>query len=53
MLAVSLALAPALMRVPDAEWVDLDGPLLLENDRVRRLLFNESEISSFPPELWG
>ena len=34
MVATSLAMAPALLLAQDADWVDLDGPLLLARDRV-------------------
>ena len=33
MVGTSLAMAPALLLAPFARWVDLDGPLLLEQDR--------------------
>ena len=34
MVATSLAMAPALLLAQDADFVDLDGPLLLARDRV-------------------
>ncbi len=33
MVATSLAMAPAFLLGQDADWVDLDGPLLLAKDR--------------------
>lgn len=53
MVATSLAMAPALILAQDADWVDLDGPLLLERDRVPGLRYDGATI--FPPEpsLWG
>ncbi|MCT8972495.1 N-acetyl-D-Glu racemase DgcA [Microbaculum marinisediminis] len=53
MLATSLAMAPAMLIAQDAEWVDLDGPLLLARDRQPGLRYEGSEV--FPPEpgLWG
>jgi L-alanine-DL-glutamate epimerase-like enolase superfamily enzyme len=53
MVATSLAIAPALILAQDAEWVDLDGPLLLARDRVPGLRYEGATI--FPPEpaLWG
>jgi L-alanine-DL-glutamate epimerase-like enolase superfamily enzyme len=53
MVATSLAMAPALLIAQNAEWVDLDGPLLLERDRASGLRYDGSMI--FPPssELWG
>jgi L-alanine-DL-glutamate epimerase-like enolase superfamily enzyme len=53
MVATSLAIAPALILAQDADWVDLDGPLLLARDRVPGLRYEGATI--FPPEpaLWG
>jgi L-Ala-D/L-Glu epimerase / N-acetyl-D-glutamate racemase len=53
MLATSLAMAPALLVAQGAEWVDLDGPLLLARDRQPGLRYDGSTV--FPPEpgLWG
>jgi L-Ala-D/L-Glu epimerase len=48
-----LAMAPALLLTPFADFVDLDGPLLLATDRSPSLRFEGSTL--FPPEpsLWG
>ncbi|MEX1060419.1 MAG: dipeptide epimerase, partial [Methyloceanibacter sp.] len=53
MVATSLAMAPALLLAQDADWVDLDGPLLLARDRVPGLTYEAGQV--FPPEaeLWG
>ncbi|WP_436638060.1 N-acetyl-D-Glu racemase DgcA [Microbaculum sp. FT89] len=53
MLATSLAMAPAMLVAQGAEWVDLDGPLLLARDRQPGLRYEDSLV--FPPEpgLWG
>ncbi len=53
MLATSLAMAPAILVAQDVAIVDLDGPLLLAEDRDNALRFDKSEL--FPPEpaLWG
>ena len=53
MVATSLAMAPALILAQDAEWVDLDGPLLLERDRVPGLDFDGALIRPPQPRLWG
>ena len=53
MLATSLAMAPALLVAQDAEWVDLDGPLLLARDREPGLLYDGSEVHPPEPALWG
>jgi len=53
MVGSSLAMAPALVVAQGAEIVDLDGPLLLAEDRDRSLRYEGSLV--FPPdaELWG
>lgn len=53
MVATSLAMAPAVLVAQGADWVDLDGPLLLARDRVPALRYEGACV--FPPtsELWG
>jgi len=53
MVATSLAAAPALLLAEHANWVDLDGPLLLARDREPPLVIENGWISPPPPELWG
>lgn len=53
MVATSLAMAPALLVAQDADWVDLDGPLLLERDREPGLTYEAGSVFPPPPELWG
>ncbi len=53
MLATSLAMAPAVLVAQDAEWVDLDGPLLLARDRQPGLRYEGSEVYPPEPALWG
>lgn len=53
MVGTSLAMAPALWLAQDAEFVDLDGPLLLEKDREPALAYEGSMVSPPRPELWG
>jgi len=53
MVATSLAMAPALLVAQGADFVDLDGPLLLAHDRQPGLRFTGSMIEPPPPELWG
>ncbi len=53
MVATSLAAAPALLVAQGAEWVDLDGPLLLARDRIPGLVIENGLISPPAPELWG
>jgi L-alanine-DL-glutamate epimerase-like enolase superfamily enzyme len=53
MVGTSLAMAPALLLASDADFVDLDGPLLLARDREPGLVFDGSVIKHFDAELWG
>lgn len=53
MVGTSLAMAPALLLAQDADFVDLDGPLLLARDRSPGLHYEESLIDPPEPELWG
>jgi L-alanine-DL-glutamate epimerase-like enolase superfamily enzyme len=53
MVATSLAMAPALLLAQDADFVDLDGPLLLERDRVPGLTYTSGTVMPAPAELWG
>ncbi len=53
MVATSLAVAPAILVAQGAEWVDLDGPLLLARDREPGLTIEDGLISPPAPELWG
>lgn len=53
MLATSLSMAPGIVVAQGAAIVDLDGPLLLDNDREHGLRYEGSLI--YPPDaaLWG
>jgi L-alanine-DL-glutamate epimerase-like enolase superfamily enzyme len=53
MVATSLAMAPALLIAQGARWVDLDGPLLLAEDRQPSLPISGALIEPPPPALWG
>ena len=53
MVATSLAMAPALLLAQDADWVDLDGPLLLDRDRVPGLAYTSGTVMPAPAALWG
>lgn len=53
MVGSSLAMAPALLLAGEAEFVDLDGPLLLARDRPDGLTYNGSLVSPPDPALWG
>lgn len=53
MVGTSLAMAPAVLLAQDADYVDLDGPLLLAHDRKPGLTYTGTLISPPGPELWG
>ncbi|PWK69862.1 N-acetyl-D-Glu racemase DgcA [Aminobacter sp. AP02] len=53
MVGTSLAMAPAVLLAQDADFVDLDGPLLLARDRAPGLIYEGSMVSPPLPELWG
>lgn len=53
MVGSSLAMAPAVLVAQGAEVVDLDGPLLLAEDRAHPLRYDERGVYPGDPELWG
>lgn len=53
MVGSSLAMAPALLVAQGAEFTDLDGPLLLSQDRERPLHYDGSVVHPARPDLWG
>lgn len=53
MLGTSLAMAPAVLVAQTADFVDLDGPLLLAEDRQPGLRFDGSTLYPPVPALWG
>lgn len=53
MVGSSLAMAPALLLAQDADFVDLDGPLLLARDRSPSLTYEGSLVHPPQAALWG
>ena len=53
MVGTSLAMAPAVLLAQDADYVDLDGPLLLARDRSPGLDYAGSIVSPPRADLWG
>jgi L-alanine-DL-glutamate epimerase-like enolase superfamily enzyme len=53
MIGSSLAMAPATLLAQGAAFTDLDGPLLLAEDRDHPLTFDEAGIHPPEPSLWG
>lgn len=53
MVSTSLSMAPALHLAPFADWIDLDGPLLLQRDRTPGLVYEDAMIHPPDPLTWG
>lgn len=53
MLGTSLGVAPALLAARLADWVDLDGPLLLASDRTPSVIYEKGLLVDDAPRLWG
>ena len=53
MLSTSLGLAPAFLAAQGAEWIDLDGALLLARDRPDGFAYEGATMRPGPAALWG
>lgn len=53
MVGSSLAMAPATIVAQGAGWTDLDGPLLLAQDRAEPLTYDAEGVHPPRPALWG
>lgn len=53
MVASSLSMAPGLVTAQQAQFVHLDGPLLLSQDRVPGLRYEGAEVQPSDTELWA
>ncbi len=53
MVGTSLAMAPAILLASDADFVDLDGPVLLKQDREPSLICCKAYQCTPNRELWG
>ena len=53
MVGSSLAMAPAVLLAQGADWTDLDGPLLLSEDRLHPLRYDSEGVHPPDPQLWG
>jgi L-alanine-DL-glutamate epimerase-like enolase superfamily enzyme len=53
MVSTSLAMAPATLLAGMAEFVDLDGPLLLARDRDPGLHYDADILHPAARQLWG
>jgi L-alanine-DL-glutamate epimerase-like enolase superfamily enzyme len=53
MVGSSLAMAPAVLVAQGAMVTDLDGPLLLAEDRENALMFDDAGVHPPDAALWG
>lgn len=53
MVGSSLAMAPAVLLAQGADWTDLDGPLLLAEDRAHPLHYDTAGAHPPDAKLWG
>ena len=53
MVSTSLSMAPALLLAADADYVDLDGALLLAKDREGGVIYEKDTVAPPDPSLWG
>jgi hypothetical protein len=53
MVCTSLSIAPARLLASTADWIDLDGPLLLTQDRDHGFAYQIGKIGMPSRELWG
>lgn len=53
MVATSLAMAPAMLLASGADFVDLDGPFLIKQDRQHGLKIIQGRMNPPSPDLWG
>jgi len=49
----TISLAPARLLATNANWVDLDDPLLLARDREHGLCYQNGRIAMPASKLWG
>lgn len=53
MVSTSLSMAPAIFLAADADYVDLDGALLLAKDRDEGVKYEKDTVAPPKPSLWG
>jgi L-alanine-DL-glutamate epimerase-like enolase superfamily enzyme len=53
MIGTSLAMAPASLIAPMCRWVDLDGPLLLREDRMPCTAYAGDRAAPFSSDVWA
>ena len=53
MTGTSLAMAPAFVIAQLCDFVDLDGPLFLTEDRSNPMSYKQGVVTGLTPQLWG
>ncbi|ANO51737.1 N-acetyl-D-Glu racemase DgcA [Woeseia oceani] len=53
MLGTSLSMAPSFVIAQLCDFVDIDGPLLMKEDRIHGLRYKAGEVAVFDRDLWG
>lgn len=53
MVGTSLSMAPGVYAAQSVDYVDLDGPLILAEDRTPGLTYDGSTLHPPTPDLWG
>ena len=53
MLSTSLSMLPATLLAGYASWIDLDGPLLLAEDRPGGLAYRDGVLDRSAATIWG
>lgn len=53
MVGSSLAMAPAYALASQAQFIDLDGPILVAEDRAQGFIIQQGQMSPAVPALWG
>jgi hypothetical protein len=53
MVGTSLSMAPSFVVAQLCDFVDIDGPLLLNYDQPDGLIYKNGVVKGFNPRLWG
>ncbi|MEQ8205546.1 MAG: hypothetical protein RIA65_05165, partial [Woeseia sp.] len=53
MLGTSLSMAPSFVVAQLCDFVDIDGPLLMKDDRLHGMRYDAGEVGVFDRDLWG
>jgi L-alanine-DL-glutamate epimerase-like enolase superfamily enzyme len=53
MIGTSLSMAPSFVVAQLCDFVDIDGPLLLQYDQPHAIRYHKGVVNGFDPALWG